>query len=90
MGEQPEREKDAGGQSAGMQMTCPQMSMVGRTTSIRGDQEEFSCRTSPGLGWKKVGAGDRILPSGRGSGPSQDKDVCGAEHGVPGRSFRDL
>ena len=90
VGKQPERKKDARGQSAGMQMTCPKMSMVGKTTSVRGDQDEFSCRMPLGLGWKKLGAGDRILPSGGGSGPSRGKDVSRAEQGVPGRSFRDL
>lgn len=44
-------------QSAGMQMVCPKMSIVGKATSIRGSQEEFPIGGTPRSGMEKGGEG---------------------------------
>lgn len=89
MGEQPEREKGAHGQSVGMQTTCPKMCTVRKTTSVRGRQEELPRGGS--LAWDGGRWGkSRILPSGRHTGPAGGGGVLRVEKGVPRRPFRNL
>ena len=74
VGEQPKREKGACGQSAGVQMTCPETSMVGKTAPIRGRQEELPAggrRAWDGERW----GGGRVLPSERRTGPARGGDA---------------
>lgn len=54
LGEQAGTEKGACGQGAGMLLTSPEMSMLGETTSFKGNQEELPAGGPPGLGWRKV------------------------------------
>lgn len=48
--------KGAHGQNAGIQTTCPKMSIMGKTISIRGNQKELPTGGS-GPGMEEVGEG---------------------------------
>lgn len=74
VGEQPKREKGARGQSAGVQMMCPETSMVGRTAPIRGSQEELPAGGLPAWDGERWGGG-RVPPSERSTGPARGGDA---------------